>query len=570
MAEPIQRIRASLERIYGEKKGAAAFEKILRLIREAGASAPPHEMPLSEKDVVLICYGDSLHRAQEKPLKTLQTFAETHLADVFSTLHILPFFPYSSDDGFSITDYAAVRPDLGTWQDIQSIAASFKIMMDLVLNHVSAESDWFRRYLRGEKRFEHLALEADPSNDLSRVVRPRAWPLLTEFRKDSGKTVHLWTTFSADQIDLNFQDLNVLALMVEILLLYVEKGAAIIRLDAIAYLWKEVGTSCIHLPQTHEMVKLFRAILDAVSPGTLIITETNVPHAENISYFGTDFDEAQLVYNFTLPPLLLHAFVAEDASYLTQWAQEISRFPYAHAFFNFSASHDGIGVRPLEGILPLSAVELLAAQVRRCGGKVSYKKNSDGSESPYELNITYVDALAAKGFSGDATHAGRFLASQSIPLVFPGIPAAYIHSLLGSRNWVEGVKKTGRARSINRESLDADAVLRQLKEPGSFRAQIFNATLDMIQKRRRQRAFHPKAAFEVMELGAKIFAVVRSRDDQRIYAITNVSSQPVSVDVRGWDLPQKLPDLISGSFYETRPLRLAPYQYVWLCRKAAV
>ncbi|MEJ2096688.1 MAG: alpha-amylase family glycosyl hydrolase, partial [Deltaproteobacteria bacterium] len=173
--------------------------------------------------------------------------------------------------------------------------ASFKIMMDLVLNHVSAESDWFRRYLRGEKRFEHLALEADPSNDLSRVVRPRAWPLLTEFRKDSGETVHLWTTFSADQIDLNFQDVNVLALMVEILLLYVEKGAAIIRLDAIAYLWKEVGTSCIHLPQTHEMVKLFRAILDAVSPGTLIITETNVPHAENISYFGTDFDEAQLV-----------------------------------------------------------------------------------------------------------------------------------------------------------------------------------------------------------------------------------------------------------------------------------
>ena len=564
MTEPIQRIKASLKRIYGESEGAAALGKILPLIQRFNACEKEPGEPLTEKDTVLICYGDSLVRTGEMPLRTLHTFAKDHLKDIVSTLHILPFFPYSSDDGFSVTDYATVRHDLGTWEDIQAISEDFKLMFDLVLNHVSAESGWFRQYLQQNPGFRHLAIEVDPSMDLRRVVRPRSLPLLTDFIKESGEMVHLWTTFSADQIDLNFKDPDVLVLMVETLLLYVEKGASVIRLDAIAYLWKEIGTSCIHLPQTHETVKLLRAILDMVAPWTLLLTETNVPHAENISYFGKGNDEAQLVYNFTLPPLVLYAFVKGDATPLTEWAGELPRFSGTNAFFNFTASHDGIGVRPLEGILQPSAVGELMDHILHHAGRVSFKQNPDGSESPYELNITYVDALAAKGSAGDFHHAKRFLASQAIPLVFPGVPAGYIHSLLGSRNWLEGVEKTGRARSINRESLPVDALARQLRNPESFRSRIFYPYTAMIRTRSAQPAFHPNAAWEVLDLNSRIFGLVRTAENQRIYTITNVSSDALSVSISAPDTPPRLRDLLTGRICSSTSIQLEPFQYVWL------
>ncbi len=565
MMEPIQKIKESLYRIYGEKKGEQAFQKIYPLIHGHERRETFRKDLFSEKDIILICYGDTLYRSGEIPLRTLHAFAEKYLRDVVSTIHFLPFFPYSSDDGFSVMDYATVRNDLGTWEDIQAIGRDFKLMFDLVLNHVSAKSEWFKKYLQESKGFNHLAIEIDPGVDLSRVVRPRSLPLLTEFTKNSGEIVNLWTTFSSDQVDLNFNDPDVLALMIKTLLLYVEKGASVIRLDAIAYLWKEIGTPCIHLDQTHEMVKLFRAILDHVSPETLLITETNVPHKENISYFGDGHDEAQMVYNFTLPPLLLYTIAKEDATQLTQWARSLGNFSKTNAFFNFTASHDGIGVRPLEGILPSEIVAELAGFVMKNGGRVSYKKNADGSESPYELNITYVDALSRKTPDGDSRLASRFLASQAIQFVFPGVPASYIHSILGSRNWKEGVMKTGRARSINREMLDADCVLGQIRDPGSFRSKIFYPTIEMMKTRREQRAFHPNAAFEVLDLDPRIFGLIRIAGNQRIYAITNISSEPVCISLSKTGAPLKMQDLISGRRYPSRALALSPYQYLWLC-----
>ena len=565
MTESIQKIKSALYRIYGDEAGERAFQKIFPFIESHKGDGSSRENFFSEKDIILICYGDTLCRPGEAPLQTLHGFAETYLKDIISTIHFLPIFPFSSDDGFSVMDYASIRNDLGTWRDVQNIGYDFKLMFDLVLNHVSAKSEWFKHYLEGRSGFKHLAIEVDPSIDLSRVVRPRSLPLLTEFTKDSGEVVNLWTTFSADQIDLNFKDLDVLALMVQILLLYVEKGANVIRLDAIAYLWKETGTSCIHLDQTHEMVKLLRAILDRVSPETLLITETNVPHEENISYFGNGHDEAQMVYNFTLPPLLLYTFMKEDATELTKWASGLGALSKANAFFNFTASHDGIGVRPLEGILPPEAVEELAELVMKNNGSVSYKRNSDGSESPYELNITYVDALFRKKSGGDSQHAERFLASQAIQLAFPGVPASYIHSLLGSRNWGEGVVQTGRARSINREILNADRVLEQLKDPGSLRSRIFYTTIEMMKTRRRQPAFHPNAAFAVLDLDPKVFGMVRTGGKQQIYTVANISSEPVSISLSKTDAPSRLEDLVTGRRCASQEISLDPYQFLWLC-----
>jgi sucrose phosphorylase len=334
-----------------------------------------------------------------------------------------------------------------------------------------------------------------------------------------------------------------------------------LRLDAIAYLWKEIGTTCIHLSETHDMVKLFRSILDLVAPDVIIITETNVPHQENISYFGDGRDEAQMVYNFTLPPLLFYSFLKEDGTVLTNWAKGLHLESAGNTFFNFTASHDGIGVRPLEGILPPEEIDALAEVVKANGGQVSYKRNPDGSDSPYELNITYIDAILA---DPESTQAEKFLASQAIQYVLPGVPATYIHSLVGSRNWLEGVKQTGRARTVNREKLDVENLMSELKDPESFRARIFFSYIDLIKIRKKQQAFHPNADFEILEIDPKVFAIKRYCQEQKIFALTNISSQDPSVSLSGNEVAAQMTDLITGEQIDTDSITLKPYQYMWL------
>jgi sucrose phosphorylase len=561
----LETMQQLLNRIYGDKIGAQAFKRIVPLIEAFCVQQPKKQAYFSQKDVVLITYGDSLKKSGQTPIAALHEFAAHHLKEALSTIHFLPFFPYSSDDGFSVMDFLAIDPDLGTWEDVKAIGQDFELMFDYVVNHFSAKSKWFEYYLQDREGYADFAIEVDPATDLSQVTRPRSLPLLTVFKKTSGRTVQVWTTFSADQIDFNFSSLDVLEKMIDVLLFYVRQGATILRLDAIAYLWKKIGTSCIHLPQTHDMVKLFRSLLDVVAPEVMIVTETNVPHEENVSYFGDGRDEAQMVYNFTLPPLLFYAFVKQDTTVLSRWAKGL-RLESAHnTFFNFTASHDGIGVRPLEGILPPAEIEALIEVVAANGGQVSYKRNPDGTDSPYELNITYVDAILA---DKNSDRADKFLASQAIQYVLPGVPATYIHSLLGSRNWVQGVRQTERARTINREKLVLPDVLAQLNDPASFRARIFHPYLKMIRTRRNQEAFDPKAGFEVMELDPKVFVIKRFSQNQTIYAVTNISGDQIPLALPGQDAPGTMTDLISGHRINPQSFTLDPYQYVWLTAEA--
>jgi len=560
-------ISSILNRIYSEDKAKLALQNISTLIQEFNQTVGNQKEQsksgyFSEDQVVLITYADSLKRSNERPLETLNRFACQHLKDVFSTIHLLPFFPYSSDDGFSVKDFYAVDPAVGNWDDIQTLTKGFDLMFDFVLNHISAKSQWFNDYLNAKPGFENLAIEVSPTTDLSQVTRPRALPLLTPFQKQSGKTVHVWTTFSDDQIDINYQDIDILIKMIKILLFYVKQGATIIRMDAIAYLWKIIGTSCIHLQPTHDIVKLFRAILDQVAPHVILLTETNVPHAENISYFGQG-DEAQMVYNFTLPPLLLYSFISENTTVLSDWAKKLTVPSNNQTFFNFTASHDGIGVRPLEGILPDSAIDEIIQVVLNNGGKVSYKHNPDGSQSPYELNLTYVDAMRPAN-NDPIEHAKRFLASQSIQLVLPGVPGIYIHSILGSHNWHDGVKQTGRARTINREKLSYDNLENELLDSKGFRSTIFNAYCNMITLRRKQPAFHPNATFIIHSIHPNVFVIQRTCDTQSIVAMTNVSNRSIDLSIHPLTLPKTMRDILSGSEIQTDSIVLGPYDMIWL------
>jgi len=520
-----------LTEIYGASQAEGLAEEIGTLVaRRRSHLIPPEnrgrgDLPLDETDAFLITYGDSFRREGTVPLQGLREFADRKLTGIISGIHILPFFPYSSDDGFSVIDYEQVNGDYGDWKDVAEIGTSFKLMSDLVLNHCSATSLWFRRFLEGDPLYRDFFVTALPDDDLSMVVRPRTHPLLTPFTTSEGVR-YVWTTFSADQVDLNFANPAVMLEMIRILLFHIEKGIQVIRLDAIAYLWKEIGHPSIHHPKTHAAVKLFRAVLDVAAPWVVVLTETNVPHEENISYFGNGSDEAHMVYQFPLPPLVLDAFLEEDAGVLRKWASNLTGLSAKTTFFNFLASHDGIGVMPARGILPQDRIDRLVNTTLKRGGLISYKATPEGS-IPYEMNITYLDAVAEKELP-DSVRARKFLASQSVMLALRGVPGIYYHSLVGSENWREGVEDTGRNRTINREKLQLDPLLETINEAGSLRNRIYSGFKTMLQARASTSAFDPAGRMEILPTEGAVFGLVRISPDKKERVVCLVNLAPVA------------------------------------------
>jgi sucrose phosphorylase len=526
-------IRNQLQALYGSAPAAALVERVANLLakHQARLATVPARaaQPLTAADALLITYADQLREPGHSPLQTLAEFTGQHLRNVVSGIHVLPFYPWSSDDGFSVKDFFAVDPEFGTWDDLARLCPHFDLMFDAVFNHMSAQGDWFQRFLSGDPRFADFFVTVEGNPDLSQVVRPRALPLLTEFPAAAGSK-KVWTTFSADQVDLNFMNPEVLLATLDALLFYVQRGARFIRLDAIAYLWKEIGTPCIHLPQTHRVIQLMRAVLDEVAPHVLLITETNVPHRDNISYFGDGTNEAQLVYNFSLPPLTLHSLQTGDASALTRWAQSLALPSDRVTWFNFLASHDGIGVNPARGILSDAEITALIESVQAHGGFISYKNLPDGSQVAYEMNINFLDALSnpAAG-EPDELAAGKFLTAQAIMLSLQGVPGIYFHSLFGSRGDRTGAVTSGINRRINRQKLQRPDLERELSIPATLRARVFSGFRDLLALRRAHRAFAPTAPQRVLDLDARVFAVLRESADgsDRVLCLHNVSGAEV-------------------------------------------
>ncbi len=565
----LERMRGRFNRLYGPSEAEHLLERIVSLIGRYGIGLEgcSDAALWDESTAVLITYGDMVQNGDEPPLKVLKRFADQYLGGAINTIHILPFYPYSSDDGFSVIDYRAVDPALGSWDDVQEVGRSFRLMYDLVLNHCSRKSRWFSDYVANIAPYRDYFIEADPDTDLSAVTRPRALPLLTPVHTQHGD-VHLWTTFSADQIDLNFANPDVLFEFLDILLFYIASGATIIRLDAIAYLWKKICTNCIHLKQTHEVVKLMRDLLDMVAPEVVLLTETNVPHEENISYFGNG-DEAHMVYQFSLPPLLLHGLLTGNASHLTRWAASLGELPDKCTYFNFTASHDGIGVRPLQGIIPDNELTKLAARVRELGGHVSTKANSDGSESPYELNITYFDALGDDPATVTEEHLARFLCSQTVAMELRGVPALYFHSITATRNYTEGVEQTGRARTINRRKWNEDELNELLANPSSPASRVMKECLRRLQMRSQHKVFHPDAAQQIINLGPEWFVVEREWKGERVVCISNFTG--AYRELKNTDRLYRLnrcdacSDILTGRRYlgEGKVIPFDAYQTVW-------
>lgn len=567
------RLTCHLSVIYPQEDAETLTDKLIEIMGFGKQLAEPRRYfnPWSEQDVIVITYGNSVIKDGEKPLKTLDTFLSQRLEGVVTGVHILPFFPFCSDDGFAVINYLQVNEALGDWQDIRSIAKKYRLMSDFVINHCSSKSQWFENFKKGVDPGKDYFKTASPEDDLSEVVRPRTTDLLKPVETESG-TQYVWCTFSHDQVDLDFGNPEVLLEFVRIFRFYLEQGVSIFRLDAIAFLWKEIGTTCLNLPETHEIVRLFRTLAEYYDDETVLITETNIPSRENLTYFGNS-NEAHWIYNFPLPPLLLYTLVSGDCTALKSWVMSMPPAQQGTTFFNFIASHDGIGLRPVEGLLPDEEVDRLVQLMLELGGRVSWRALSGSEPRPYEINISLYDALQATWEGADNLGAQRFVCAHAIMMSLEGVPAFYLHSLVATPSDHEKMDRLGYPRAINRRNWDFDELQQLLDEGGNSQAIVFNELSKLIDIRKKQPAFHPNATQFTLQLGANLFGLWRQSLNRRqsIFSVSNISAESQSLSLADMNLfnTEEWTDLISGEVYRDikADIVLQPYQTLWLTNR---
>ena len=564
-------IRSKLDNIYRillSSKDIDFFEKeIIQIIENFNKKNPKKKKNISEKTTLLICYGDSVYLEKKKSIRVFQSFFKKKLKDYFNTIHFLPFYPSSSDSGFAVKDHYKVENKLGNWLDIKNISKSNNVMADIVINHSSARGLWFKNFLKKKEPGKDYFLTVDSKFNTSKVVRPRDHKLLKKI-KIFKKPDYLWRTFSPDQIDLNFKNPSVLVQFIKIMIHLIDNGVTIFRLDAIAYLWKENKTKCINLKQTHEIIKLLRIIINLINIQTTIITETNLPEKENLSYFGKN-DEANWIYNFSLPPLLIHAFLFENSSYLNKWSVNLPNTSNGNSYLNFIASHDGIGIRPTEGLLNKNSLNNFLKRLKKNGSKFSHRKVQNKTKKVYEANITVFDALKKSDFDQEGKfYLERYISAHAIMISFEGIPAIYFNSMFGTSNDESKFIITGNNRDVNRYKWNLKNITKKLKNNKTKQSIFFKNITNLLKIRRKQKAFHPNASRLTLNFGTKIYGFKRTSKDKRqsIICLTNLSSKVQRVHLNksyhSWNNLIGYKIKINNNF-----LILKPFETIWLSNK---
>lgn len=572
--ELVQRVTHHLDVIYESMRGIIPIpslaQDVIGIMRLDQNSIEPisHHNCWDQTDIMLISYGDSVVEKGASPLKSLKSFLDDYAKPAINSVHILPFFPYCSDDGFAVMDFYQVNDTLGGWGDIQEIADDYRLMADLVINHGSSSGEWFTNFIQGEGYGHDYFYTAPSDAPTSQVVRPRTTPLLRETQTEKGKQ-YVWCTFSHEQVDFDFRNIKVLKEFIKIIRCYLDNGIRIFRLDAVAFLWKKLGTDCLNLPETHEVVRLIRTLIEHAEPDAIIITETNIPNRENLSYFG-NANEAHCIYNFSLPPLLVNTLLTGSCRYLKQWLMSMPPAQNGTAYFNFIASHDGIGLRPAEGLLSESEIASLITTMQAFGGEISWRTADNGVKKPYEVNIALIDALQGTTEGRDERGIERFICAHAIMLALEGIPGIYIHSLLATSNDYKKLEKTGENRSINRHQWDFSTLKLELADGKSQHSRVYDQLTELINIRKQQAAFHPNATQFTLHLTDKLFGFWRQSMDrmQSIFCVTNISDKAQSLVLADLNLivTSEWHDLISGKiFIDTNEvLLLEPYQTIWI------
>jgi len=526
----------------------------------------------SANDVLLIAYPDNLSSQNTSPLQCLKNFLGEHLSDTISIVHVLPFFPSTSDDGFSIQNYFEVDKKFGDWSDLNNLTEHSTLMADLVLNHCSVKNEWFIGYQNGNPMYENFFCTVDEDFDLTNIVRPRSSPLKEKFLIN-GEEKNIWCTFSRDQVDLNFKNPEVLRKLLDVIFWYIENGVRVLRLDAVAFIWKTSGTTGLNALQAHLIVRLIRILVDYVDRGIILITETNLPVHENLSYFGNG-NEAHWIYNFTLPPLSIFTLMFGDATQMRKWSMGMPPALPNTAYLNFLSSHDGIGLRPIEGVLTDQQIDQMVSQLEHNGSLFSWRNVTQSEQKIYEANITLFDSLRLT--PSDPTgefKIQRYLAANSIMLGFEGVPAFYLNAMFATGNDIEEVNKNCSNRAINRHKWSKTELEKRLKSPNKIENLVLNSLKNLISKRKIQPAFHPNATQFTLQLESCFFGVWRQSIDrsQSIFAITNVThlEQNLSLSHLNLVFSDRWYDIISGDEITNSEsvLSFLPYQTYWISNK---
>ena len=568
----LKRLNFIYRSIISEEKTLEYSKKINKLINIYKDKEPKNSTKdyWSENTILLITYADSINRGLSgKTLNDFGKFYKQYLEKFINSIHFLPFFPSSGDGGFSVKNHNDVDKAYGTWEDIQSLSKKANIMTDLVLNHSSSKGDWYKNFLDDKNPGKNYFYVVDKNYDCSKVVRPRDHDLLTEIELQNKKKF-LWCTFSHDQIDLNFKNPDVLLEFIRLILKLSSYGIKIFRLDAVAFIWKQPGTTCLNLSQTHEIIKLLRDIVDQLDKNLIIVTETNLPKQENLSYFGKN-DEAHWIYNFSLPPLIVNTFLFEDSVALTKWSMKMPPAQLGNAYLNFIASHDGIGMRPAEGVLSDKEIKKMLQRLKKNGSKFSMRKLSNNEEKVYEANISLFNALQFTDSDLKGKFAlKRFIAAHCIILAIEGVPAFYFNSLFATKNDEETFASTGVKRNLNRYKWHYSTLINLIKTNNTIEKNCYETFKKLISVRKIQPAFHPNATQFTLNLDKNIFAVWRQSRDrkQSIFALTNVSSKTIKLNTNKINLidDEQWFDLLSQEtkITDDQYIKLMPFQSLWI------
>lgn len=411
----------------------------------------------------LITYADRLGGN----LAGLKSLLDNEFHGLFGGVHILPFFDPidGADAGFDPIDHTRVDPRLGSWADVEAIGRDYAVMADLIVNHVSADSAQFKdvRDKGSESAYWELFLrkndlfpEADSKtvSDIARIYRPRPGLPFTSIPVGTGDAVDFWTTFSANQLDIDVETPAGRDYLSSILAHFGAAGVREIRLDAAGYAIKRRGTSCFMLPETFDFIASLSEQAANLGIDTLV---------EVHSHFRTQIEISEhvgRVYDFALPPLILHALYVGDAEPCKRWLSMSPR-----NCVTVLDTHDGIGILDVaragheEGLLANSELDSLVERIHEKTGGASRRASGHAASNldVYQVNTTYYDALGRDDRD--------YLIARAIQFFAPGTPQVYYVGALAGRNDVELVERTGTGRDINRHYFTPDEVRTAIETP---------------------------------------------------------------------------------------------------------
>ncbi|KGG04431.1 putative sucrose phosphorylase [Prochlorococcus marinus str. MIT 9321] len=523
----------------------------------------------NESHSVLITYADSIYKNGEATLITLRKLLSKHFGSLSKVVHILPFLKSTSDGGFAVSSYDSLEEKFGSWDDLKSISKNHDLMADLVLNHVSSSHPWVQQFIKSQEPGISNVFSPKQNLDWSNVVRPRSSSLFSQINTDDGLK-QVWTTFGPDQIDLNWHNPKMTLEFLNLITTYLSNGIKWLRLDAVGFIWKESGTTCLHLPKAHSIVKLLRVLLNNLLDDGVLITETNVPQKENLSYLISD-DEAHMAYNFPLPPLLLEAIITSRADILNSWIFDWPKLPEDTTLFNFTASHDGVGLRALEGLMNEQRIKDLLINCEKRGGLVSHRRLSNGEDKPYELNISWWSAMEDSSRDAKRFQYERFILSQVLVMALKGVPAFYLPALLASENDIKSFSMTGQRRDLNREKFKSENLSAVLNNPESNANKNLKYLRNAMDVRSELKQFHPCSQMKCLSKGrSDIVVIKRGKGPESVFAIHNMTENKINYQLNDNDLPKIIDndfnthDFLTSTKYNCKNISLDPFQVIWL------